>query len=151
MVFTRRDMLTRSAAGLGSIGLAALFSDLSASDRRATTGSGRHLPAPHFLPKARRIIHLYMNGGPSHVDTFDHKPSLKKHAGERPDEIDKLKTENPTGGLGDYCRRHSRFGDTESRDLKSANFMSTRPSSRTTSASSTRCTPTSRTTNHRCS
>lgn len=40
---------------------------------------------PHFAPKAKRVIFLFMNGAPSHVDTFDPKPALEKHAGEQPD------------------------------------------------------------------
>ena len=46
------------------------------------------LPSPHFAPKAKRIIYLFMNGGPSHVDTFDPKPALAKHAGEAPPNTD---------------------------------------------------------------
>jgi hypothetical protein len=52
-----------------------------------------------------------MNGGPSHVDTFDHKPALATHAGQRPDEIDKLKTENPTGGLLPSAFKFRRYGE----------------------------------------
>jgi hypothetical protein len=54
--------------------------------------------APHFKPKAKRIIHLFMNGGPSQVDTFDPKPALEKYHGEKPPGADK-KTERRTGGL----------------------------------------------------
>ena len=39
----------------------------------------------HFAPRAKRVIYLFMNGGPSHVDTFDPKPALKDHEGEVPD------------------------------------------------------------------
>src|SRR5215204_4723733 len=38
--------------------------------------------APHFAPKAKRVIHFFLNGGASHVDTFDHKPLLQKYAGK---------------------------------------------------------------------
>jgi hypothetical protein len=41
--------------------------------------------APHFTPKAKAVIHLYMNGGPSQVDLFDPKPTLDKHSGETRD------------------------------------------------------------------
>ena len=43
----------------------------------------------HFAPRAKRVIFLFMNGAPSHVDTFDPKPALKKHAGQAP--TDKVK------------------------------------------------------------
>ena len=46
---------------------------------------------PHFAPRAKRLIYLYMNGGPSQVDTFDYKPTLEKYDGQRPAEVD-LKT-----------------------------------------------------------
>ncbi len=39
--------------------------------------------SPHFAPKAKHVIHIFANGGPSHVDTFDPKPSLQKYAGEK--------------------------------------------------------------------
>ena len=52
---------------------------------------------PHFAPKAKRVIHLFMNGGPSHVDTFDPKPELSKwHGKVLPDEH-RLNTERKTG------------------------------------------------------
>lgn len=52
----------------------------------------------HFAPRAKRVIHLFMNGGPSQVDTFDPKPALKKYHGQRPPSTE-LKTERKTGGL----------------------------------------------------
>src|SRR5262245_65204572 len=48
----------------------------------ATAGGATGL---HFAPRAKRVIYLFMNGGPSHVDTFDPKPALKDHEGEIPD------------------------------------------------------------------
>ena len=80
-------MLQRASAGFGMIGLAGslqsagLLSDASA----AVSGSNRKADAsPHFAPRAKRVIFLQMNGAPSHVDTFDPKPALKKHEGEQP-------------------------------------------------------------------
>src|SRR5260370_40544418 len=52
--------------------------------------------APHFPGKAKRVIHLFMNGGPSHVDTFDPKPALAKNAG-KPLPKGNLRTERRTG------------------------------------------------------
>jgi hypothetical protein len=53
---------------------------------------------PHFAPKARHVIFLFMTGGPSHMDMFDPKPDLLKYQGQRPDSVD-LRTERMTGGL----------------------------------------------------
>ncbi len=80
---TRREMLARVGAGLGTLGLAAVLHDggLLAD----TTGKNPMAPKPsHFRPRARRLIHLFMNGGPSQVDTFDPKPALEKYNGQKP-------------------------------------------------------------------
>ena len=75
---SRRDLLRRSGLGLGRCANSLLGESLSAADRVNPLAP----QAPHLAPKARRIIHLFMNGGPSHVDTFDPKPALAKHAGQ---------------------------------------------------------------------
>ena len=76
---TRREMLQTMGVGFGSLGLAALLADESPA---ATTSANPLAPkAPHYPAKAKRIIHLFMNGGPSQVDTFDYKPSLTRHHG----------------------------------------------------------------------
>jgi hypothetical protein len=98
---TRRDLLRRVGTGLGTLGLAALLAEqgmLSASP--STGGAGNPLAGrpTHFRPRARRMIHLFMNGGPSQVDTFDPKPALATHNGKKPTEAG-LKTERDTGGL----------------------------------------------------
>src|SRR6266513_3082989 len=74
-LFTRRQMLHRMCAGFGMLGLASLLGPPSAFAASA-------LPAPHFRPRAKRVIFLFMNGGPSHVDTFDPKPALTRHDGK---------------------------------------------------------------------
>src|SRR3954463_11347230 len=77
---SRREMLRRTAIGFGSIGLAGTMQAAGLLGATGpTTGSGVHLPA-----RAKRVIYLFMNGGPSHVDTFDPKPALKDHEGEIP-------------------------------------------------------------------
>jgi hypothetical protein len=84
---SRRELLHRVGTGLGAIGLASLLGNSLAAAPAASAGGNPLAPkAPHFAPKAKRIIHLFMNGGPSQVDTFDPKPELVKHAGERPPE-----------------------------------------------------------------
>lgn len=64
-------------AGFGMLGLASLLGSASADSIESTR-------APHFAPKAKRLVFLFMNGGPSHVDTFDPKPALAAHEGEQP-------------------------------------------------------------------
>ncbi len=76
LLFTRRELLGRSALGLGGAALATLLGrDLQAgeSDRR---------PIAHFAPKAKRVIYLFMNGAPTHVDLFDWKPKLQEMHGK---------------------------------------------------------------------
>jgi hypothetical protein len=91
-------MLCRSGMGFASLGLAGLMASqgmLPAADTgRTISPLAPH--EPHFPAKARRVIHLFMNGGPSHVDTFDPKPILKKLAG-KPLPRANLRTERKTG------------------------------------------------------
>src|SRR6185437_10762685 len=76
---TRRQMLARCASGFGAIALTALAQE---SLGAATTPSIPRLP--HYKPKAKNVIFLYMDGGPSQVDTFDYKPLLEKFNGQDP-------------------------------------------------------------------
>ncbi len=84
---SRRQMLRQCAAGFGSIALAALMAErglagiTSAAAAYSKTGQAIR---PHFAPRARNIIFLYMDGGPSQVDTFDYKPLLAKYHGQDP-------------------------------------------------------------------
>jgi len=77
---SRREMLKDCANGFGAVALAAL----SGSKSFAATSNPLAAKAPHFAPKAKNVIFLYMDGGPSHVDTFDYKPLLKKFDGKDP-------------------------------------------------------------------
>ncbi|MCH2200611.1 MAG: DUF1501 domain-containing protein [Fuerstiella sp.] len=71
---TRRDLLRQSSAGFGSVALASLLSEES----RAAARNDLSVQTPHFVPKAKRVIFLFMHGGPSQIDTFDYKPRLIK-------------------------------------------------------------------------
>ncbi|WP_417382551.1 DUF1501 domain-containing protein [Gimesia sp.] len=73
---SRREMLRRSSAGFGSLALAALLGNESQAARN------KPRQTPHFTPKAKRVIFLFMHGGPSHMDTFDYKPQLQKDSGK---------------------------------------------------------------------
>ncbi len=78
---TRREFLAKSGAGFGAVALAGMLSSLEAAD----TSSGVRRSAarqPHFKPTARSVIFLFMEGGPSHIDTFDPKPELNRLAGQ---------------------------------------------------------------------
>lgn len=84
--------------GLGALGLASLFADDQtryASAAAAGPEGGVGLKPPHFAARAKRVIHFFLNGGPSHVDTFDPKPALVKYAGQ-PAPVN-LTTERKTG------------------------------------------------------
>ncbi len=96
-LITRRAMLQRVGTGLGMIGLAGLLTEQQA---RATPSTASPLaPKPaHFQPRAKRLIHLFMNGGPSQVDTFDPKPALDRYHGQRPPSAERS-TERGTRGL----------------------------------------------------
>src|SRR5688572_13639473 len=83
---------------VGRLGLVALADALNAAPR-----------APHFAPRAKRIIHLFMNGGPFQCDLFDPKPELNKQAGKKPPGAD-LRTERPTGALMAVPFKFARHG-----------------------------------------
>ncbi|HUY92517.1 MAG TPA: DUF1501 domain-containing protein [Pirellulales bacterium] len=81
-VLSRRDLLRASAAGFGQLALAGLL----AIDAQAEAEAGRANPlaprAPHCSARAKRVIFLFMHGGPSHLDTFDYKPLLARDHGK---------------------------------------------------------------------
>src|SRR6476469_7662041 len=83
----RREALKMMGAGFGSVGLAG-----------ATMTNPLEAKAPHFPAKAKHVIFLFLNGGPSQVDTFDPKPLLTKHHAQ-PIPSGNLKTERKTGNL----------------------------------------------------
>ncbi len=91
---TRRDLLRRSGMGFGMFGLASLAAEESA--RAESSGNPLAPRSPHFKPKAKQVVHLFMNGGPSQVDTFDPKPLLDKYHG-KPTPTGNLRTERKTG------------------------------------------------------
>src|SRR5947209_19156866 len=82
-LLTRRDLLRGAGAGFGLLGLAGTLHASGLLGSAPVNATGVAGP-PHFPARAKRVIFLFMNGGPSHVDTFDPKPALKKHEGEKP-------------------------------------------------------------------
>src|SRR5262245_24759856 len=79
--YSRRDMLRASAGGFGQVVLAALAASRAQADSSAASGPPTPR-TPHFPPHAKRIIFLFMWGGPSHVDLFDPKPRLNFDSGK---------------------------------------------------------------------
>ncbi len=78
---TRRNFFSRVGTGIQGAALMHLLgADLRANEPRVASDLNR--PSPHFRPKAKSVIHLFMNGGPSQMDLFDPKPALDKHHGE---------------------------------------------------------------------
>lgn len=78
---SRRAFLAQAGGGFGALALASLVSDEHAR-AASTTSAGDGPKPPHFAPRAKRVIWLFMHGGPSHVDLFDPKPDLVKLAGQ---------------------------------------------------------------------
>jgi hypothetical protein len=100
-IYSRRQMIQALGGGLGAIGLA---------DLMARTEASAPVPrGPHFPPRAKRVIQLFMNGGPFGPDMFDPKPAINRFTGQRPDAVN-LRTENQTGGLMPVPFRYHRHG-----------------------------------------
>ena len=74
---SRRDMLRLGTAGFGFLALAGLLQEQVWADSNPLTPR-----APHHVPRAKRIIFMFMHGGPSQVDTFDYKPLLERDNGK---------------------------------------------------------------------
>ncbi len=81
---SRRDFLDTSACGIGAIALNAMLQELAHAEQpRGAAGVSALSPKqPHFPARAKRVIFLFMNGGPSQMDLFDYKPRLKEGAGK---------------------------------------------------------------------
>src|SRR5215471_16747410 len=91
LLLSRRHFFGRTATGIGTAALATLPANgqtraVDVPDLPKRIGG---LPGvPHFAPKAKRVIYLFQNGAPTHVDLFDYKPELTKRKGEQiPDSV----------------------------------------------------------------
>src|SRR5215204_916238 len=92
---TRREFLSRCGMGMGALGLSTVLGQLYAGEAPVAMTNPLAPKQPHFPGTAKRVIHIFANGGASHVDTFDPKPSLDKYHGK---EIPvQLRTERKTG------------------------------------------------------
>src|SRR5260370_23726556 len=105
--FTRRQALSMIGGGFG---LTALSSMVNASMAQAATESAMTgaLPQLHFKPRAKRVIFLFMNGGVSHVDTFDPKPMLEKYNGQ-PMPGGAILTQRKTGNLRKWPYKFQKY------------------------------------------
>src|SRR4051794_21800499 len=79
---TRRALLGRSLSGIGALALTSLLNPSLLRAASTAPKYGGTINPLHFAPKAKRIIHLCMAGGPSHLETFDYKPKLAEMSGK---------------------------------------------------------------------
>lgn len=103
-MLTRRSLLQRSSLGLGALALG----DLLGGDNLLAAENPLSVRMGHFPGKAKRVVHFFLNGGPSHVDTFDPKPALAKYAGKPL--ANTLTTERKTGAAFPTPFRFDRYG-----------------------------------------
>jgi len=108
MTLTRREMLCRSTLGLGAFALADLMGQAYGDDAAALNPLAPK--RSHFAAKAKRVIHIFPNGGASHVDTFDPKPALEKFAG-KPLPTGNLRTERKTGAAYPSTFKFAKCGE----------------------------------------
>ena len=109
---SRRELLCRSGMGFAALGLSALLPHGGLTCKASGNESQRNpltAKAPHFPAKAKHVIHVFMNGGPSQVDIFDPKPALEKYAG-RMIPTGNLRTERRTGAAFPSPFKFRRFG-----------------------------------------
>ncbi|HQR41805.1 MAG TPA: DUF1501 domain-containing protein, partial [Gemmatales bacterium] len=95
-LFSRREMLQRCGTGLGMMALAGVLADDGAQASEPPVLDPMSPRQPHFQAKAKHVVHLFMNGGPSQVDTFDPKPTLENYHG-KPLPTQNFRTERKTG------------------------------------------------------
>jgi hypothetical protein len=80
---TRRDFFSRFALGMGGVALGQLLNSSAVARHSNVAVPNRGLPEfPNFAPRAKRVIYLFMSGGPSQMDLFDYKPALNKMNGQ---------------------------------------------------------------------
>jgi hypothetical protein len=101
---SRRDLLQRAAGGFGAIALSGLLADAARAEAGPAYADPLAARPPHFPARVQRVIFLYMTGGVSHVDTFDHKPRLFA------DHQKTITVDNWQGKLGEFKRYLKRPG-----------------------------------------
>ncbi|WP_417388929.1 DUF1501 domain-containing protein [Gimesia sp.] len=107
-LYSRRELLKKSAVGFGNL---ALLSMLNEETQAAKSKDPLAPKEPHFTPRAKRVIFLFMKGGPSHMDTFDYKPQLQKYDG-KPLPFEKPRVQfAPTGNLLKSPWKFKQYGE----------------------------------------
>src|SRR5881394_2050483 len=110
---TRREFLCRCGMGMGALSLATFFGGVKTFASTGLAEGGYVSPLlpkqPQFPAKAKHIIHIFANGGPSQVDTFDPKPALEKYSG-KPLPMENLKTERKTGAAFPSPYKFKKYG-----------------------------------------
>ena len=96
---TRRELLKATSCGFGYLALAGLSQQALAAEKGASYKNPLAERDPQFPPRAKRVIFMFMQGGPSHLDTFDYKPFLQKNGGKRKEANDKDKKKQKGGAL----------------------------------------------------
>jgi hypothetical protein len=111
---TRRAMLSRCGMGFGALALADLMKQAGLMDQTAAQAANYVSPLapkqPHFAAKARHVIHIFLNGGCSQVDTFDPKPKLQEYAGKNLP-TPNLPTERKTGAAFPSPYKFQKYGE----------------------------------------
>jgi len=111
--FNRRSLLQATAGGFGYLAFSGMAAQEALANQPVVLDKNNPLAtrAPHFAPKAKRVIFMFMHGGPSQVDTFDYKPELAKHKGERPKLVDRKSLRNTKMGLMPSPFGFKQYGD----------------------------------------
>src|SRR5580698_4357877 len=114
LLLSRRDMLARCGVGMGMLGLSQLLGEAGLLTAHARVDAHNAInplapKKPHFPAKAKQVIHIFANGGPSQVDTFDPKPALDKYAG-KPLPTTNLRTERKTGAAFPSPFKFKKYG-----------------------------------------
>ena len=106
--YTRRDFLTKTSLGLGAFSVASLMDPGMMARGLNTDGPGM---APHFSPKAKRVIYLFQSGGPSQLDLFDYKPLLNTMNGQEipPSILGEQRLTGMSSGQGEFPLAGSHF------------------------------------------
>ena len=143
---TRREMLRRGGMGFGSLGLAQLLAGAGLFETADAAAAARPLAPkqPHFAAKAKHVIHIFANGGPSHVNTFDPKPESLGGTARSCRSICR-----PSARRAPRSPRPTRSRNTARAASRSASCSATWPSRSTTSQSFARCMATRPTTSRR--
>ena len=136
---SRRSFFSSVSHGLKGAAIASLLGNdypaLASPSRRVYDLSER---AAHFEPKAKSVIQLFMNGGPSQVDLFDPKPALEKYAGQPPgrDLASEVRAVREAGGLMPSPFKFAKHGES---GIELSEILRTWPRASTTSHSFARC------------